>query len=222
MARSYGQYCGIARALDVVGDRWALLLVRELLYLGPRRFRDLRAALPGLAPNLLTRRLRELEKAGVVARDRLPDPARVPVYRLTRRGRGLEPVLHAMLQWGRPLLGDPRGRDDLRVALTVMALRALSRPEDAAGVEAVFEFRIEGQVFQALVAERHMELLVGSQHPPDVVATAEAVVLADVAAGRADALEALSAGTLRLEGEPDALAHFVRIFGHNPELRLRA
>ena len=221
MSRSYGQYCGIARSLDVMGDRWALLLARELLYLGPRRFRDLRAALPGLAPNLLTRRLRELERAGVVARAELPDPARVPVYRLTRRGRSLEPVLHALHQWGRPLLDDPRGHSDLRVALPVMALRAVFRPEDAEGVESVFEFRVEGQSFQALVADGHMELLVGSQHPPDVVATADTVTVADVAAGRTAALDALAAGTLRLEGEPDALSGFVRIFGHNPALRQR-
>lgn len=220
MGRSYGQYCGIARALDVVGDRWALLVVRELLYLGPRRYRDLRAALPGLAPNLLTRRLRELERAGVLARGRLPDPARVPVYRLTRRGRALEPVLRALLQWGRPLLDDPRARESLRPALPVMALRALFRPEDAEGVEAVFEFRAEGQTFQALVADGHMEILVGSQHTPHVVVTVESAVLADVAAGRVDALDALSAGSLRLEGEPDALASFVRLFAHNPELRL--
>jgi DNA-binding HxlR family transcriptional regulator len=220
MRRSYGQYCGIARSLDVVGDRWALLLVRELLYLGPRRFRDLRAALPGLAPNLLTRRLRELERAGVVARSQLPDPARVPVYRLTRRGSALEPVLRALLQWGRPLLEDPRGQAPLRVALPVMALGALFRPEDAADVAAVFELRVEGQVFQAVVADGRLELLVGGQRPPDAVATVDAATLADVAAGRTEALDALAAGTLRLEGEPDALAAFVRIFGHNPDLRL--
>jgi len=219
MARSYGQYCGIARALEVVGDRWSLLLVRELLYLGPRRFRDLRAALPGLAPNLLTRRLRALEAAGVVARGELPDPARVPVYRLTQRGRALEPVLRALLHWGRPLLGDPRGEAALRPALPMMALRALLRPEDAADVEAVFELRVGSEVFQALVAAGHVELMVGSQHPADVVATVDAATLAAVAAGRTDAGDALAAGHLRLEGEPDALADFVRLFAHNPDLR---
>jgi len=222
MPRSYGQYCGIARALDVVGDRWALLLVRELLYLGPRRFRDLRAALPGLAPNLLTRRLRELERAGVVARAWLPDPARVPVYRLTRRGRALEPVLHALLRWGRPLLDEPRHHEALRPALPMMALRALFRPEDARGLEAIYEFRIDAQVFQMVLAEGRMELLVGGQHPPDVVATVDGASLADVAAGRAATLDAVAGGALRLEGEPDALASFVRLFGHNPELRREA
>ena len=176
MGRSYGQYCGIARALDVVGDRWALLVVRELLYLGPRRFRDLQAALPGLAPNLLTRRLRELERAGVLARATLPEPARVPVYGLTRRGRELEPVLRALLL-------------------------------------------LDAQVFQAVVAEGRMEILVGSQHPPDAVATSDTATLADVAAGRVAALDVLSAGALRLEGDPDALATFDRLFGHNPALR---
>jgi DNA-binding HxlR family transcriptional regulator len=219
MRRSYGQYCGIARALDVVGDRWALLVVRELLYLGPRRFRDLQAALPGLAPNLLTRRLRELERAGVLARGTLPEPARVPIYGLTRRGRELEPVLRALLLWGRPLLDDPRGHEPLRAALPMMVLRAVFRPEDADGVEAIFEFRLDAQVFQAVVAEGRMEILVGSQHPPDAVATSDTATLADVAAGRTAALDVLSAGAMRLEGDPDALASFVRLFGHNPALR---
>lgn len=219
MPRSYGQYCALARALDVVGDRWSLLLVRELLYLGPRRFRDLRAALPGLAPNLLTRRLRELEKGGVVARAMLPEPASVRVYRLTARGRALEPAVFALLQWGRPLLGDPRDREDLRAALPVMALRAAFRPEDAAPEEMVYELRIEGQVFQARVADGHMEILSGAQRRPDVIATGDAVTFAEVAAGRTDALEALASGALRVEGEPDALGSFVRIFAQNPALR---
>ena len=219
MARSYGQYCALARALDVVGERWSLLVLRELLYLGPRRFRDLAAALPGLAPNLLTRRLRELEKAGVLSRATLPAPAGVPVYRITARGRALEPAIAALLAWGRPLLGDPREHEGLRPALPVIALRAAFRPEDAADVRAVYELRVEGQVFQTVVAGGRMEILEGSQRTPDVVATGEVATFADVAAGRVDALDALAAGTLRLEGEPDALAGFVRIFGHNPALR---
>lgn len=208
--------------MDVVGDRWALLLIRELLYLGPRRFRDLRAALPGLAPNLLTRRLRDLEQAGVLARGELPDPARVPIYRLTSRGAALEPVLDALLRWGRTLLDDPRGHPALRVALPLMAFRAIFRPEDAEGVEAVYEFRADGQAFQAVVARGRMELRAGTPHSPDVVVTSDATTLAELAAGRIDSLDALGDGRWRLEGEPDSLAAFVRIFGRNPGLRRRA
>jgi DNA-binding HxlR family transcriptional regulator len=218
-SKTYQQYCGLARALDVVGDRWTLLLVRELLYLGPRRFRDLAAAMPGLAPNLLTRRLRDLERAGVVTRGTLPEPAGVAVYRLTARGRALEPALFALMQWGRPLLPDPRERPGLRAALPVIALRAAFRREDAAGIDEVYELRVEGSVFQAVVRGGRMEVLHGAQRTPDVVATADAVTFADIVAGRADALEALGRGLLRIEGEPEALGNFVRLFAQNPALR---
>jgi len=217
--RSYGQYCGLARALDVVGDRWTLLLLRELLYLGPRRFRDLRGALPGLAPNLLTRRLRGLERAGLLVRGTLPEPAGVAIYRLTARGRSLEPALFALMQWGRALLDDPRAQPGLRPALPVIALRAAFRPADADGIDEVYELRVNGQIFQAVVKDRRMALVQGAQHAPDVVATAEAATLADVVAGRIDALEALGRGLLRVEGEPDALGNFVRLFAQNPSLR---
>lgn len=100
MARgSYEQYCGVAAALDAVGERWGLLIVRELL-LGPLRFTDLQRDLPRAGPNVLTARLRELEDAGVLIRRRLPAPAAATVYELTQDGRGLEPVLLALTQWG--------------------------------------------------------------------------------------------------------------------------
>src|SRR3954447_23862520 len=97
--RTYGDRCGIARALDAVGERWALLVVRELL-LGPKRFTDLRAGLPGASPNVLAQRLRELEAAGVVERQTLPPPAAAQVYALTARGAALEPVILALGRWG--------------------------------------------------------------------------------------------------------------------------
>src|ERR1700733_9314856 len=98
-SRSYGDACGIARALDVVGERWALLVVRELLF-GPQRFSDLRRGLPGASSNMLTDRLRELEAHGVVRRRTLPPPAACSVYELTARGRDLEPTLDALGAWG--------------------------------------------------------------------------------------------------------------------------
>src|ERR1700759_1604883 len=93
--RSYGDPCGIARALDVLGERWALLVVRELV-LGPKRFTDLRAHLPGTAPDVLSQRPRRLEQAGVLRPTALPPPASGQAYELTERGRDLEPVLHAL------------------------------------------------------------------------------------------------------------------------------
>jgi DNA-binding HxlR family transcriptional regulator len=121
--RTYGDPCGIARALDVVGERWALLVVRELL-LGPKRFTDLRAGLPHLSPDVLSQRLRELEQAGVVAKGKLPPPASARVYELTNRGRELEPVLLALGRWGSrvPLASDSGelGVDALMVAMQTM------------------------------------------------------------------------------------------------------
>ena len=100
--RTYGDACGIPRALDRVGERWALMVIRELV-LGPKRFTDLRTGLPGASPNVLAQRLRELEHAGVVRRRRLPPPAASQVYELTDWGRELEPVLLALGRWGAPV-----------------------------------------------------------------------------------------------------------------------
>src|ERR1700757_627743 len=98
-ARRYGDPCGIARALDAVGDRWALLVIRELIF-GPKRFVQLRHGLPGVSPNVLSQRLRDLEATGVVRRDMLGPPASVAVYELPGRGRALEPVLLELAGWG--------------------------------------------------------------------------------------------------------------------------
>ena len=102
--RSYAQHCGLAKALDVVGDRWTLLIVRELLILGGCRYTDLQKELGGIATNLLATRLKELEETGVVQREEAPPPAPAALFRLTQRGRDLEPVLAALGRWGAPLL----------------------------------------------------------------------------------------------------------------------
>src|SRR5881398_167543 len=111
--RSYRQSCGIARALDLVGERWALLVVRELV-LGPKRFTDLRHGLPGIGTNILAGRLRELERAGVIRRRTLPPPAASAVYELTEYGRDLEPVMLALGRWGARTLGERRPEQSMR------------------------------------------------------------------------------------------------------------
>src|SRR5690242_7892916 len=112
--RSYGQYCAVAKALDVVGDRWSLLIVRELMLRDAARYTDLRDGLPGVASNLLADRLRALEAAGVIEREEVPPPAPATLFRLTDRGRGLRDALHSLGQWGAPLLGDDFGDDAFR------------------------------------------------------------------------------------------------------------
>jgi len=111
--RSYDQYCPIARALDTVGERWALLIVRELLE-GPRRYTDLHADLPGVSTDVLAGRLKDMERDGLVTRRRLPPPGAAYVYELTGQGRELRPVLDALGVWGAPLLGEPRPTDAIR------------------------------------------------------------------------------------------------------------
>ncbi|MFE9681046.1 winged helix-turn-helix transcriptional regulator [Streptomyces sp. NPDC006285] len=111
--RSYDQYCSAARALDAVGDRWTLLIVRELLA-GPRRYTDLHADLPGVSTDVLASRLKDMERDGLTTRRRMPPPGAVYVYELTGRGRALLPVLQALGEWGAPLLADRRATDAVR------------------------------------------------------------------------------------------------------------
>lgn len=125
--RSYDQFCAGARALDAVGDRWTLLIVRELLA-GPRRYTDLHADLPGVSTDVLASRLKDMEQGGLVTRRRLPPPAAASVYELTERGYGLLPVLAALAEWGAPALGERRPTDAVRAHwFALPLLRALNR-----------------------------------------------------------------------------------------------
>lgn len=123
--RSYNEYCSIAKSLDVIGDRWTLLIVRELLHRGPCRYTDLRHGLPGIATNLLAERLRELEHAGVVAREEAPPPIATTLFRLTPRGEQLRPVLDALARWGVPLMTEQKPDDVVRSHWLAMALERM-------------------------------------------------------------------------------------------------
>lgn len=125
--RSYGQYCGLAKALDVVGDRWTLLIVRELLLTGSARYTDLRDGLPGIATNLLADRLRALERAGLIERNEAPPPVATTVISLTPRGAELEAVIAALGRWASPLMRDVRARDEVRARWCVLPMRLYLR-----------------------------------------------------------------------------------------------
>ncbi|MET7320834.1 helix-turn-helix domain-containing protein [Streptomyces sp. NPDC005549] len=138
--RSYDQYCSAARALDAVGDRWTLLIVRELLA-GPRRYTDLHADLPGVSTDVLASRLKDMEREGLATRRRLPPPGAVYVYELTARGRGLLPVLEALGAWGAGELGERRPTDAVRAHwFALPLLRAL---REAGAGEGLVEVRLE-------------------------------------------------------------------------------
>jgi DNA-binding HxlR family transcriptional regulator len=161
--RTYGDRCGIARALDVVGERWALLVVRELL-LGPKRFTDLRAGLWHVGPDVLSQRLRELEAAGLVRRATLPPPAASKVYELTPRGAELEPVVLALGRWGSaaPVPDDARIGPDA----FVIALMTLYAPDGAGGT---FELRLGDQTFTVAPDGDRLAARRGAADAPELV-----------------------------------------------------
>jgi DNA-binding HxlR family transcriptional regulator len=148
--RSYNEYCGVARALDLVGERWALLVVRELV-LGPKRFTDLREGLPGIGTNVLSTRLRELEADGLVKKVELPPPAASTVYELTEYGRRLQPAMLALGRWGAESLGSREPAQSLRSEWFAVALRAFFKPRAARGVRATIELDLPDGPFRVRV-----------------------------------------------------------------------
>jgi DNA-binding HxlR family transcriptional regulator len=203
--RSYGDPCGIARALDLVGERWALLVVRELL-LGPKRFTDLREGLPHLSADVLSQRLRELEAAGVVRRAKLPPPAGSRVYELTGYGRELEPVVLALGRWGSrapfPAGDMPLGADALMIAL-----KTVFDPTRCKGPETTIGLSLGEHRFRATVADGRLEIVRGAAQ--DAVATIDGEPAAIAAAlWHGSPLEQ----SVELSGDRDAAELFLRLF----------
>ena len=197
--RSYGQYCTVARALDVVGERWTLLLVRELST-GPKRFKDLLEGLPGIGTNLLASRLKMLEGEGIVRRATLPPPAGSSVYELTGLGRELEPVIVALSRWGARFLDAPHEGDELRAGWAAVAMRSAL---GARGVgSGTYEFRIDGEAFHLRIRDggEGAEARQGSAPDPDLVVEGDSGTFLAVASGRLGPEEAVESGMLRVEG----------------------
>ena len=204
--RTYGQYCGLARALDLVGERWALLVVRELL-LGPKRFTDLLDGLPGISTNVLATRLRQLERAGVVTRALLPPPAASSVYELTPHGRGLEAPVAALGRWGAASLGARRDDQVLRSSWLALALRAFFHRDAAAGISRLYEVRLSDGSFRLAVRDGALDVEPGRAGGADLVLEADDDALVGVLAGQLD----VSALTV-VEGDPGELPRFVELF----------
>lgn len=209
--RTYADACGAAHGLDLVGERWALLVVRELL-LGPKRYRDLRADLPGISTNALAARLDELAQAGIVVRRQLPPPVGAGVYELTAWGRELEPVV---CQLGRWAARSPEHRRDLHLSATsfALSLRTNFDAERAAGVRTEIALRLGDDELSARVADGR--LTVDRRPPVDPVATVAAAspsALAAVVYGGRDLAEAAAAGDVDVEGDRDAAARFLSLF----------
>jgi len=206
-ARRYDDPCGIARALDAVGDRWALLVVRELIF-GPKRFIQLRHGLPGVSPNVLSQRLRDLEDAGVVRRDVLGPPADVPVYELTARGLALEPVLLELARWGsqQPLTAPGQ----LSASALLLALKAVFDP--AAGVGATFALRVDGDWFGLTAAGGSITIARGRAEHPAATLETDVATLRSVAFGREPVTAAERDGRLTVTGDRCLAERFTRMF----------
>lgn len=202
--RTYNQYCGVAQALDLVGERWALLVVRDLV-LGPKRFTDLQADLPGIATNVLASRVRELERNGIVCRRTLAPPAAATVYELTDYGRELEPVLLALGRWGARSLGARRPEQAIRSGWIGVAMRAYSVPEASAGLRATVELRLENTTLNVRFDDGEVRIAHGPAEDPSLTIEAANLTLLALLRRLASADELVGQGLLRLDGDEQLL-----------------
>jgi DNA-binding HxlR family transcriptional regulator len=213
MKREFGQYCGLARALELVGERWALLIVRDLAA-GPRRFTDLLGGLPGIPTNVLSTRLKELEAAGIVERQIAPSPQRGVLYALTEAGRGLEPAIITLATWGTDQLGEPRPGEFVPATTVALALRAIFNPAAARKLNASWEIHAPGDiVVHAVVSDGILETGDGpAPGKPDLVMTFTPEELPTYRV----LIQAAKCGLVKLEGRRKLLDTFLRVFAPQP------
>ncbi len=210
--RSYGDPCGTARALDVVGERWALLVVRELLF-GPKRFTELSRGLPAMSQNVLAARLRELETDGIVCNYRLGPPASTRVYELTSRGYELEDVLIALGRWGSvvPLDAMDAGAE-LSVDGFALALKTQFDRHRAGSLRVRVELCLDGDRFRAEIADGEFTIARGAVREPEVVLDGDVATLRSVVFDGLPLADALRSHPLRLIGEQRLATRFVTCF----------
>jgi DNA-binding HxlR family transcriptional regulator len=207
--RTYDDPCGVARALELVGERWALLVVRELL-LGPKRFSDLNRGLPAMSQNVLSRRLRELEHTGVVQRRTLGPPASAVVYELTDRGHDLEDVVVAMARWGsRAALTSAA---QLSVDALILALKTTFDPRVAGTLRSTYELHLGADRFHAEIDDGGFEVGRGPAYEPDAVVTTDSATLRALVFGDRGLDDALRSGDAQVSGDRAALDRFVTCF----------
>lgn len=204
-ARRYNQYCGVARTLDLVGERWSLLIVRDLLT-GPRRYSDLLHTLEGIPTDMLASRLRHLETAGLVRRATLPPPAGSKVYELTERGQALEPVIFELSRWGTDLLDEPTADDIFHPEWIALALRSRFRPEQAAGVELTVNIDVNGETLRAEIVDDTLTIHNEPAESPDVSVSGTPAALAAAVRGEPSA-------DLQVSGDPQAVAQLTAVLG---------
>jgi DNA-binding HxlR family transcriptional regulator len=208
VSKDYEQYCPLAHALGVVGERWTLLIVRDLLH-GPKRYTDLAEGLPGIGTNVLASRLRDLEKFGIVRKRKLPPPAASTVYELTEYGLELEEVMCALARWGARSLGPPGPEDELYPEWGVNALPALFNAEAARGLTETYVFAVGPDTFTARIENGHLHACVEAAEDADLRVETDMDTFFGLASGDLAPSDAVATGRAKVEGDP---AVFERCF----------
>ncbi|MFC0627218.1 winged helix-turn-helix transcriptional regulator [Kribbella deserti] len=208
--RKYDDGCAAAHALDLVGERWALLVVRELMF-GPKRFTDLRAGMPGASPNVLTQRLRELEEAGIVHRRKLPPPAAAWVYELTDWGQELEPVVEALGRWG---ARSPVMQHDAAMSVDslMLALKALFDPQRARGTSAKLLLRLGEDSFRIELSDDRIRIRRGVLNQPDAIIETDPDTLNALLWSDESVATAIDEGAVRITGDRTWVKRFLGLF----------
>lgn len=214
--RWYDDACGTALALEFVGERWSLLIMRELMF-GPRRFGEIRANLPGISANVLSQRLEGLERAGIVRRRKLPSPASVQVYELTPWGQEVEPVFQAMGRWA---TRSPRHDPTLFLspASAMLSLRAMIDPAKAKGERMTVAFRFPADAFVAELADGELAIRRGETDAADAKVATDTTTLVFTIYGKRPFAEGEASGRLAITGDRAAAARFVDLFALPPKV----
>lgn len=219
--KRFDQYCPMAHALSLVGDRWSLLIVRDLLQ-GPKRYTDLAHGLPGIGTNILAARLRELEASGIVQKRKLPPPAASTVYELTEYGAELKEMLYALARWGARTLGPPKPDDELYPEWGVNGLPALFTAEEARGLTETYVLNVAGDVFTARIVNGSLDVSVGAAEDADLVVEMDMETFFAVANGELELREAANRGLACVQGDPEALDRCFRVLSLAPRVTATA
>jgi DNA-binding HxlR family transcriptional regulator len=212
--RSYNQFCALASALDYVGERWTLLIIRELL-IGPRRFKDLLLGLPCISTNLLAERLKTLGQQGMICQRVLPPPAGSTVYELTALGRSLEKPILELGRWGARLLPDSlEGIELPSLGSIAVAIKAFFRPDLAVNIDETYELRFEEESLQVQIKQGEITAQQGTTYQrSDAVFHTNMRAFLGLFTGRITPDDAISGGLVRIEGDPQALCRFLSVSG---------
>ncbi|KZB84137.1 winged helix-turn-helix transcriptional regulator [Amycolatopsis regifaucium] len=220
-ARTYGQFCGLARALEIIGERWSLLVIRDLV-LGPKRFDELQQGLPKIPTSILSTRLNELEQHGVVQRRVLSQLDAGVVYELTEYGNDLDQILLQLGLWGARSLTEPAANDLFTLDAAILSLYTTFQPHEAHGVRGAFELHYGDQMIVHAVVEDGAVTAGEGPHPdPDLVIEPRGPLMLKLLNGELDAASSLTCGAVAIKGDAAYLELFTRLF-HIPSAPSKA